>query len=60
MSIDVDLSNILFQVAKSKKIMFFKNFFPIHQVGAKWMAENSILLRSISLGVQILNLTISS
>ena len=40
--------------------MYFKYFLPIHQVGSKWMAENSILLRSMSLDIQILDLTISS
>jgi len=32
---------------------------PIHQVGAKWTAENSILLRSTSLDIQILDPTTS-
>ena len=39
--------------------MYFKYFFPIHQVGAKWMAENSILLRFASLDIQIMDPTIS-
>ena len=50
----------LFQVTKNKKIMYFKYFLPIHQVGAKWMAENSIFLRFTSLDIKILDPTISS
>ena len=34
---------------------YFKS---IHQVGAKWTAENSILLRSTSLDIQIIDLII--
>jgi len=40
--------------------MYFEYFSPIHQVGAKWTAENSIVLRSTSLDIQILDPTILS
>ena len=50
----------LFQVTKNKKIMYFEYFLPIHQVGTKWTTKNSILLRSTSLDMQILDPTISS
>jgi len=40
--------------------MYFEYFLPIHQVGVKWTAENSLWLRSTSLDIQILYLIISS
>jgi len=40
--------------------MYFEFFLLIHQVGAKWTAENSILPRSTSVDIQILYPTISS
>ena len=40
--------------------MYFEYFLPIHHVGAKWTAENSILFRSMSLDIQILDPIISS
>jgi len=38
--------------------MSFEYFFLIHQVCVKWMAENSILLKFMTLNIQILNLAI--
>jgi len=35
--------------------MSFEYFLLIHQACVKWTAENSILLRSITLGIQILD-----
>ena len=50
-----------------KKNLFVKErlietviYMPIHQVSAKWMAKNSILLRATSLDMQILDPPISS
>jgi len=38
--------------------MYFEYFLPIHQVGTKQTAENSILFRSMFLDIQILDLII--
>jgi len=42
------------------KNMYFYYFLTIHKVGAEWTVENNILLRSMSLDIQILDPTISS
>ena len=44
----------LFQVIKNQKSCIL-NTLPIHQVGAKWRSENSILFRFTSLDIQILH-----
>jgi len=38
--------------------MYFEYYLPIYQLGTKWTAENNILLRSTSLDIHILDLTI--